>query len=170
MRIVLIRHAIAQDRDEAAAEGIGEADRPLTSEGRDKMALAARGLGRVMARPDLLASSPWRRARATADILADALDLHEVLTTPALLPGRLHGELLGWLDDRGNPESVALVGHEPGLGQWAEWLLSGQTQGILRLKKGAACRIDFAARPAAARGELQWLLTPRQLRALGSHD
>jgi len=168
MRILLIRHAIAQDRDEAAAEGIAEADRPLTAEGREKMQHAARGLSRILARPELLACSPWRRARATADILADALDVQDVVTTPALLPGRLQADLLDWLDEHEHPESVALVGHEPDLGLWAGWLLSGHAQALLRLKKGSACRIDFAGRPAPGHGELQWLLTPRQLRDLGT--
>lgn len=170
MRIILVRHAIAQDRGEAAAEGIAEADRPLTAEGREKMRRAARGLRRVLARPTLLASSPWRRARATADILAEALDIPDVVTTPALLPGRLQTELLAWLDEHGRPESVALVGHEPDLGLWAGWLLSGQAHGMVRLKKGSACRIDFTGRPLPGHGELQWLLTPRQLRELATPD
>ncbi len=170
MRIVIVRHAIALDRNEAAAQGIDDADRPLTDAGRDKMARGALGLARLLARPALLATSPWRRARATAEILAKPLGVHEVVTTPALLPGHLQPELLDWLTDRGAPDTVVLVGHEPDLGLWAGWLVNGRTRSMLRLKKGSACCIDFNELPTPGHGELQWLLTPRQLRGLAGTD
>lgn len=170
MHVVIVRHAIALDREVANTRGVPEADRPLTDTGRKKMIAAARGLTRLLPRPDLLASSPWLRARQSADLIADAFDGIEVTQTPALLPGHLQHDLIDWLLSRDIAKTAILVGHEPDLGLWAGWLLSGRPLPMLRFKKASACLIAFDDKPAPGHGELRWLLTPRQLRELGGCD
>jgi phosphohistidine phosphatase len=60
--------------------------------------------------------------------------------------------------------NMALVGHEPDLGEMA-----GHLSGLrhrLEFKKGAVCRIDIDDLPPAGPGDLRWMLTPKILRAL----
>jgi phosphohistidine phosphatase len=84
MKLLIIRHAIAMERAEyhadvrrrAKASGVGDPDhsnddlRPLTEKGMRKMRKNASGLNRLTGRPDLLVSSPLKRAKQTAEILA----------------------------------------------------------------------------------------------------
>ena len=60
---------------------------------------------------------------------------------------------------------MAIVGHEPHLGRRATWLLTGVLQSI-PLRKGGACLIKFARRPAKGENVLRWALTPSLLRRL----
>ena len=59
---------------------------------------------------------------------------------------------------------VALVGHEPELGELAARLLGAR--GAVEFKKGAVCRIDVDALPPTAPGALRWLLPPKVLRSI----
>src|SRR5262245_65448580 len=64
--------------------GVADDDRPLTPKGRKKFQAAAAGLRRIVERPDLLLTSPLPRARATAEIAAQAFGRIEPRTEPAL--------------------------------------------------------------------------------------
>ena len=70
MKLLLVRHAIAEDRREFEATGRDDALRPLTAEGREKMREAALGLRTVVPSIDVLATSPLVRAADTAGIIA----------------------------------------------------------------------------------------------------
>jgi len=59
---------------------------------------------------------------------------------------------------------LALVGHEPDLGELAARLLGAR--GTVQFKKGAVCAIDVDGATPGGPGTLRWLLTPRALRAL----
>ena len=60
--------------------------------------------------------------------------------------------------------AVALVGHEPNLGQLAARLLSARHP--FEFKKGGICRIDFDVLPPKGTGRLRWFVTPKMLRKL----
>jgi phosphohistidine phosphatase SixA len=66
--------------------------------------------------------------------------------------------------------SVALVGHEPDLGQLAAWLIGATAP--LTFRKGGVARVDIdvEALPAQRAGQLVWLATPAMLRALSGDD
>jgi phosphohistidine phosphatase SixA len=59
---------------------------------------------------------------------------------------------------------VALVGHEPGLGELAAWLIGARNP--LTFRKGGVCRIDVPDQTAGRNGQLVWFATPKMLRAL----
>src|SRR3569833_1438322 len=143
-QLVVIRHAIAEERDTAQREGRADTARALTDEGRAKMAKAAAGLRRCHPALDLVATSPLRRAMETAEIVAAAYAPLTVAECEALVPQAHPEELLDWL--RGQQgDSVAVVGHEPDLGIWTSWALAGDTIPLLYFKKGGACLLEFPA-------------------------
>ena len=172
MDLVIVRHAPAEDRERFARRGLDDAERPLTDKGRRKMAKAARGLARLVARPTVLATSPYVRAVQTADILRRAYGGLPLTRLSSLVPGARREDVLAWVGqcdtrtDRGEKRVVMLVGHEPGLGELAAWLVTGEARGIFPLRKGGACAIRFGDTLAPGSGELQWLLAPAQLRKL----
>ena len=56
---------------------------------------------------------------------------------------------------------IALVGHEPGIGELAARLIGSRHP--IPFKKGAICRIDVEGLPPTGPGDLRWFLTPRIL-------
>jgi phosphohistidine phosphatase len=159
--LLLVRHAEAVSREGETTD----ADRPLT----DRGARLARRVGRALARLGFgtarIFTSPLVRARATGQAMADAMDRPEVLATlPALAPGGSIAEVLRRLGP--NPGVVILVGHAPELGRLASRLLVGSRRVHLHLRKGGvACLSGDVLGPGRA-GELEWLLTARQLASL----
>lgn len=167
MRLLVIRHAIAEDRDAWARTGEDDTLRPLTDKGRKKMRAVARGLARVGPMPDVIATSPLTRAVETADILNRAYGGVDSVMLEQLTPERHPADLLGWLRAGAADSTIAVVGHEPHLSDLLSWLLTGREGSFIRLKKGAACLLSFQENARAGSAVLRWALTPGQLRRLG---
>jgi len=167
MRILVIRHAIAEDRRAFAQSGREDGLRPLTRLGRRRMRRAARGLRRVAPAIDLLACSPLTRAAQTAEIVARAYHGVKVTRVAGLSPNKPSAALLQWLKERPARSTVAVVGHEPHLGLFVSWMLTGLQESFVSLKKGAACMLDCGPEVKAGRASLLWSLKPAHLRALG---
>lgn len=175
MNLLVVRHAIAEDKERFAATGRSDDQRPLTDEGREKMRRAADGLKTVVRRVHVLASSPLVRARETAEIIAPALRASRIEIVDALRPERPFDDFTTWLRSRAAPNgeeveddehTVAVVGHEPHLSGLVTWLMTGKTESRIELKKGAACLLEFSRSPSAGTAMLRWALTPAQLRQI----
>ena len=80
MHLLIIRHAIAEDRDAFAKTGKPDDLRPLTSEGRAKMIRCAEGLHVIAPEISVLASSPRTRAHETAEIVGREYDVEATAT------------------------------------------------------------------------------------------
>ena len=160
--IFIVRHAIAAERGKAYPD---DALRPLTPAGKEKFRKVVLGLAWLDVRVDRIVSSPLVRARQTADILAEYLPgKPEVFETEALAPGATFDDLRARMEAFGRCSSVALVGHEPGVGEIAARLLG--LRHPLVFKKGAVCRIDIETLPPAGPGELRWFVPPKVLARL----
>lgn len=169
MNILVIRHAIAQDRQRFTGADAVERDaqRPLTGRGRTRMRAAARGLHRVAPKIDLLATSPLKRAVQTGDVLAACCDGLKRVEISQLAPGHPVGAVLKWLQAQPPGSTIALIGHEPQLGVFVGWMCTGLQESFVRLKKGGACLLRLKRDVKAGRATLLWSLGPSQLRALG---
>jgi phosphohistidine phosphatase len=160
--IYLIRHAIAEQRGDAWPD---DAKRPLTANGAARMKKAARGLARLQVTLDLVLTSPLVRARQTAEIVAGAFDPHPaIVNTDALAPGGSYGALVADLEKHVRKAHLALVGHEPSIGELAARLIGSRHP--VEFKKGTICRVDLDEIPPSGPGNLRWLLTPKILRSI----
>ena len=164
LRLYLVRHAIAA----AASAGMSDADRKLTEEGGRRMLRAARGLRRIGVVPDRLVASPLRRATETAAILArELVPGLKVEVEASLAPGCEPAEVVRWLDAARQGSAIVLVGHQPGMERLASFLLTGSPDALpLSFKKGSVAALHLPAGRSPGSAELEWFLTPRQLRAL----
>ena len=168
MKLLIVRHAVAEDRETFAATGEDDSLRPLTKDGRKKMRAAAAGLAEVAPTIDLLATSPFVRARETADIVASAFRRPATHPVDALEPERGAAEFVEWMHGAADGlEVVAAVGHEPHLGRLVSWLTTARKQPYLELKKGGACLLELGPAPSPGAARLLWVLTAKQLRHLG---
>lgn len=166
MELLIIRHAIAADREEFAVSGQPDAERPLTAFGRRRMRKNVRGLRRVGPTPEVIASSPYVRAAETARIVADAFGVESVETLEVLTPEHHPSDLLPWLSQQSRDAVVAVVGHEPHLGILVSWLVGGVEAPNVELKKGGMCLLDLGDRLEAGTAVMRWLLKPTHLRAI----
>jgi phosphohistidine phosphatase len=167
MELLVVRHAIAEDREVFARTGKGDDARPLTARGRRRFEKGARGLARLVPSVHLLATSALLRATQTGEVLADACGHPRTVRLPELAPDAEPEALVAWLRaQRG--ATVAIVGHEPHLSSVVELLLSGRSSGFLELRKGGACLLSLPRPPAAGGARLRWLLTAGQLRRLAA--
>jgi phosphohistidine phosphatase len=142
--VYLIRHGIAVDR----RLDLNDEIRALTPQGRQKTRQVARKMLETGLHFDTILTSPLLRARQTAEILQEVGLGYSVEDFPALAPD---GNLQDWLDwwgiwkkrDYRNP--IALVGHQPDLGHWAESLLWGTYTDKLILKKAGAIGLRLSS-------------------------
>jgi phosphohistidine phosphatase len=166
MELYVIRHAIAQPLGQQ--NDFTDEKRALTSEGRDRMREAVKGLRKLEVELDLMLTSPLVRAVETAEIVAVGLGFgkKEIEQTANLAPGASADELLVEIKRRTGAESIALIGHQPDLGALISTIVYGDDRLAIQLKKGSVCLINVTETVPTLRGELMWLLTPRQLRLL----
>lgn len=161
--LYLIRHGVAAERGENYPD---DTKRPLTNEGVQKLRKESKALVALDITFDVVLTSPLVRTRQTAEIVAAAFrSPPPIVNMASLAPGASHNAIIEELAKQHRRHRIALVGHEPGMGE-----LAGRLIGIrrpLEFKKGTICRIDVAALPPTGPGQLKWFLTPRILRKIG---
>ena len=163
LELYLIRHGIAAERGK---EWPDDSKRPLTPDGISRLRKTARGLNAIGVGFDQIVTSPLVRTRQTADIFAEELKSKPpVVTADALAPAGTPASVIQEIARHVRKPRVALVGHEPNLGELAAQLIGSRTP--LEFKKGGICRIDFDMLPPKGGGMLRWFMTPKVLRKLG---
>ncbi len=167
MQVLIIRHAPALDRSEFSNTSQSDDLRPLSSQGEAKMRDNIQGLQCLLAEIDTIVESPLIRAQQTAELVAFAYPKAQRKTLADLAPGGSELAVLDYLQKNAKTmRTIALVGHEPDLGELATWLLSGRLDNWMPLKKGGVCLLEFIDEVEAGEAELCWLLKPKQLRQL----
>ena len=142
MRLLVIRHAIAEDRETFAATGRDDASRPLTDEGKRKMRRAARGLRHLLPGIEMVVASPLTRAQETAEIVRNEYGLERIETAAELEPDRPLAVVVEGLA-RHSGELIAVVGHEPQLSRLVTFLVAGvdRSWGRAQERRGMPHRI-----------------------------
>jgi phosphohistidine phosphatase len=160
--LYLIRHAIAEERGDKWPD---DSKRPLTDDGKSAMRKAARGFARLGDGLDVLLTSPFTRARQTADIVANEFEVRpQIVIVDSMTPSGTFQGVLTDLEKFAKKTRIGLVGHEPSIGELAARLAGLRRP--LEFKKGAICRIDVKTLPPAGPGALRWFAPPKLLRAL----
>ncbi|MEA5534331.1 phosphohistidine phosphatase SixA [Crocosphaera sp. XPORK-15E] len=162
-QLYLIRHGIAVERE----NDMDDKARPLTEIGREKTLKVAQRLRAMGINFDLILTSSLVRARQTAEILQTVGLSDKLEEFSFLAPG---GDIDSWADWWANshynkPEScLALVGHQPDLGDWAEILVWGNNYGKLVVKKAGIIGINLPDQVTPiGQGELFLLTSPKWL-------
>ena len=154
MILYFLRHGEAGHHSTAEDDDL----RQLTPAGVEELRSAAPLWRQLNLRPDVVISSPFPRALATAQLFVEGIGLDRVPAADRRLePGASWADLAramaAWPDAR----RVMFVGHEPDLSS-AACLLTGA--GSIRLRKGGLACVEFPGIPEPGAGELAWLLDP----------
>ena len=161
--LYLVRHAYADHAD--ASRWPDDSKRPLTEDGIQKFRAAAKGLRRLVPEVEVVLSSGYARAWATAELLHEVAGWPQPQESSALEAGRPPSSAIDVLRER-KEKSVALVGHEPHLSTLASILCGGSESFRLTLKKGGVAVVRVDGEPAPGTGSLLWAVGPKILRAL----
>lgn len=165
LELYLVRHGVAADRGDEYPD---DSKRPLTRQGIARLRKEAKALETLGIGFDHIIASPLVRTKQTADVLAQHLTSRpSVSTSDALAPAGTPAAVLHELGRHMRKRRIALVGHEPNIGELAARLIGSRVP--LDFKKGAVCRIDFEAFPPKGTGQLRWFVTPKMLRKVGGH-
>lgn len=161
--LYLVRHAIAAERGD---EWPDDAKRPLTERGIARFRECVKGLSTLDVAIDEVFTSPLVRAKQTAELVAAGITgKPSVKILDPLAPGHTATAVMAQLARQAKRRRIALVGHEPDLGELAAHLLG--TQRAVPFKKGGVCRIDVETLTSRRHGSLIWFATPKMLRQLG---
>lgn len=160
--LYLIRHGIAEERGDAWPD---DTKRPLTEEGIDRLRKSSRALERLGVSFDVVLTSPLVRTHQTAEIIASAYSPKpSIVNMDALAPGGSSATVIAELEKHAKKTRIAIVGHEPDIGELAAKLAGIRLD--LEFKKGAIARIDVDALPPEGPGQLRWFIPPKFLRSL----
>jgi phosphohistidine phosphatase len=161
--LYLIRHGVAEERGEAWPD---DGKRPLSEDGITRLRKTARGLTQLGVSFDVVLTSPLVRTRQTAEVIASAFDPRPpIVAVESLAPGGGFAAVIADLEKQSRRSRMALVGHEPGIGEIAAKLIGARH--AIEFKKGAVCRIDLDSLPPGGAGIVRWFATPKLLRLAG---
>jgi phosphohistidine phosphatase len=161
VKLYLLRHGIAAEPGTPGFEN--DSERPLIPKGKRRLRSAAAAMKKLELSFDLILSSPFLRARQTAEIVAGELKLKKRLQfTDA--PGGGFKALIQKLNElKPAPENILLVGHEPYLSRLISLLVSGGENAAVEMKKGGLCKLEAGELGHGRCAQLAWLLTPAQM-------
>ena len=163
MDLYLLRHGKAET-------GYGSDDdaRALTPGGRKEIRQVAAWIASREIAFSIVATSSLARARETAEQVYRVLDPRPDLQVwDELAPGGTPEDLVIRISRCDPSPALLLVGHEPLLSTLASRMITGDERARITLAKGGLAKIRGIAFTDGVTGELQWLLTPRQIRAMG---
>jgi phosphohistidine phosphatase len=157
MELYLLRHGDAEPRELTG----NDAERALTAKGKRDVEMVAGQARTGNVRPDVILTSPLKRAKETALIAQEVMGVKRVLETRALLPEASPEILWKELASIEEAEHVLLAGHEPSMSGLVQYLLRARV--TVDFKKGAMMRIT-SPRVSPPQGVLKWMITPRLAR------
>lgn len=163
MKLLIVRHGKAEDRDDWQAKKLPDGERPLTFEGIEEFTHVAEALPGLVSTMDRIYTSPFRRALQTAEILSKTYPNSKLITTETLLQGTPWKDVqtfllkLEWSKDG----VVSIVGHENHLSIILSNLISCTDENLVRFKKGGSALVDLELRETKVIGKLLWFLPPK---------
>lgn len=163
MNLYILRHGLAVDP--GSPDYSKDSDRPLTPKGERKLWKIAQAMEDMELSFDLILSSPYLRARQTAEIVAEALALRKKLElSETLTPAGSTKKLIDSIRHREPaPKEVLLVGHEPYLSELISLLIAGNRDVAVTMKKGGLCMLCAESLEHGCCATLEFLLTPKQM-------
>ncbi len=153
MQLYLMRHGPYLAKELDPEEG-------LSPQGEEVIRCVARELKGLGMAPELLLTSPKKRARQTAAIVAQVLGypekyIQKTNLVKSMTPPEETLRLFSGLTDR----SILSVGHLPNVRLVASLLLSGDGHLDILFEPGSVCALEID-QSQSGRATLRWLLKP----------
>jgi phosphohistidine phosphatase len=162
MEIYLMQHGPALPKDQDPEEG-------LSPEGEARIHTSGRALKKMGVAFDAMLSSPKKRSKQTAAIVAREVGfpLEKIVETTKVKAMAPPEETVQALSQLSGVERVLIAGHLPSVAEVASFLLTEGAKAAVQFEMGGCCRIDVEELPTHS-GRLRWYLIPDQLRLIAS--
>lgn len=163
MEIYMMQHGEALPKEK-------DPERGLSPEGKKQIELSAQALNRIGVTFDLIISSPKKRARQTAEIVAKELGypIDKIKVSETFEPLSPPTEAISYLKSFIEKGSIFIAGHLPSLAEIASELIS-EKHIFIQFQMGCVCRIDVEELPTH-KGRLIWHLMPQQLTLIATNQ
>ena len=157
MKLFLIRHGEAIDYETESVKTDGL--RFMTPKGRKISRDVFKKIKEEMRGLDIIFTSPLIRAVQTAEILANVIRFeNDVEIAGELVASSTSAKVLELIKRNSKNESIALIGHEPMLGELVTFL-SDRKNLNFSFKKSGVCLIDFDCKKET--GNFIWYFDPK---------
>ncbi|MDR3212196.1 MAG: phosphohistidine phosphatase SixA [Planctomycetota bacterium] len=154
MELFLMRHADAEMRAR------DDFSRVLTEKGQRQTEKMAAWLKRLGVSPEKVVTSPYLRARETAELMARELSSPPPQVAEGLASGMTVASGCSLIHEHASPDSsLFLVGHTPDLDRLASHLL-GAKDIVVEMRKAAVAHLEMT-RSGFAGSVLRWLINPK---------
>lgn len=165
MFLYIVRHAVAEEREDFAKKNADDSLRPLTPKGKKKLQKMILNLEKDFENLDLIVTSPYVRAKQSAQVIADVADNAKVVESGELVPHAPPQSLVKWLKSHcGKHKKVVVVGHEPHISSFTSFLLTGNaTENFVEMKKSSVALLDIGNFEdiTPSKAKLLWLVSPK---------
>lgn len=161
MILYIVRHASAGER---VSNPKKDEKRPLDSDGIDQCGFIGRALAALDVQPEIIVSSPLKRAAQTASLIGNELGYEGKLQIdPAMRPEASFSDFRRMLEKYSKQEALMVVGHNPSITEFLARMISKSgSEPSIEFKKGAVARVETGRHSAI----LNWFLTPKMARAI----
>jgi phosphohistidine phosphatase len=162
MEIYLMQHGPALPKDQDPEEG-------LSPDGKTRIQASGRGLKKMGVSFDAILSSPKKRSKETAAIVAEQVGFaqEKIVETKKVKAMTPPEETVQALSELAGAKRVLVAGHLPSVAEVASFLLTEGSKAAVEFEMGGCCRIDAEELPTH-KGRLRWYLTPDQLKLIAS--
>lgn len=162
MKILLVRHAHAEERINWNQLGKPDELRPLTKKGIFRFADVTIGLMKLINQIDIIYTSEYIRSIQTAELMAKGFPTCKLEIIDFLNPGKLAGDLQSLISKLDPAKTYVFVGHQPELSNLASLLLSGRLETSFIFKKSGIALLEGLPQQMS----LSWFMNSKQLAAL----
>jgi phosphohistidine phosphatase len=161
MIIYFVRHASAGEQLNNPKK---DEKRPLDADGIEQCGFIGRALAAINAQPDVMISSPLKRATQTASLIGNEMGYEaKLLLEPAMRPEGSFTDFRRMLEKYSKHEAIMVVGHNPSITDFlAKMIAKAGCEARIDFKKGAVARVETERRAAT----LNWFFTPRLAREI----
>jgi phosphohistidine phosphatase len=161
MIIYLVRHASA---GESLSSPKKDEKRPLDADGIEQCGVVGRALAALNVQPEVIISSPLKRATQTASLIGNELGYEGKLQLDAAMrPEASFADFRRMLEKYAKQEAIMVVGHNPSITEFlARIITKSGSEALIEFKKGGAARVETVRHAA----RLNWFLTPKMARAI----
>jgi phosphohistidine phosphatase len=130
--------------------------------------MIAKALQKLNTRFDLVMTSPYIRARETADIIVRITRFRgDIEEDRRLVPMARYEQVSTLITERADATSMLLVGHQPAIGEFIGGLCAGSPIDI-EVIPASVRLIEISQFRPLSRGTLIWTLTPTVVEAIMS--
>jgi phosphohistidine phosphatase len=160
MEIYLMQHGHSLPKDQDPEQG-------LSADGEAAVRLTARALKVFHVEFDAILSSPKKRSKQTAAIMAEetGFPTENITETEKVKPMTPAEETVRALADISGAERLLVAGHLPSVAEVASYLLTEGCKAAIEFEMGGCCCIEVDKLPTHS-GRLRWFIKPTQLEML----